>query len=173
MNKIILIGDSEKQVEKIITKYLENFLIVDDNSILKYGDITDTIIIHSSNLSTINAENCIIVFCNNINNLYKIKPNNIAIIQSTYNETINFLIKNNIPIIKVGMQNNDTITYSSKMMNKMIVSIQRDIINYKGNIVEPEEISVFTENNYYNENNILLSIALLIFIDKLPNSITI
>ena len=173
MNKIILIGDREKQVEKIISKYLENFLVIDDNSVSKHGNTTDIIIIHSNNLNTIDSEDCIIVFCNGTNNLYKIKPNNIAIIQSTYNETINFLIKNNIPIIKVGMQNNDTITYSSKTMNKMIISIQRDILNYKGNIVEPEEISVITKNSYYDDNNILLSIAVLVFINKLPDHITI
>lgn len=173
MDKIILVGDIKNQVEKILLKQLNNVLVVGNNDIYLYGNQIEIIIIHVDSIGNLDIKNSLIIFCsdNVITKDSRISNRNIAITLSSYNNTINYLIKKDIPIIKVGMSNNDVITYSSKDRNKLMICIQRDI-NLINNIIEPKEISVVLRSDF-DDSKLLLGISALIFMNKISNEIVI
>lgn len=170
-----MIGDTEKNVEKIITSIVPNALVIREDNISCFGQNEDLIIIHINNdKDIINMDNTIITLCKNatLNNKTILNNKNTAIVLSSHNNLIDYLIKNNIPTIKVGMLSNDTITYSSKMLNQFVVCLQRDIINFNGELIESKEVCVELINDF-NDDEILLGISTLIFLNREIKSIKI
>lgn len=82
----------------------------------------------------------IIVFCGGKYTNTIIPNNSICICESTDKNALNKLINADISAITCGMQKNDTVTFSS-LENKFLISLQREIKNYKGDIIEPFEFS--------------------------------
>lgn len=78
--------------------------------------------------------------------LEKICDNSKYLIINSDNE-VNLNEKNKKQIITFGMNQMATVSVSSITEDKILISLQRNIINIKGNIKEVEEISVKNKNS--------------------------
>lgn len=154
MSKITIIGDSDRQIKKIIDRIIDKC----------YFDIKTK--------SKQSYKNIILVYDESDFCISSLKENSIFIVLSNNKETISRLIQNDISIITVGMASNDIVTFSSITSDTLVVSLQREITDYENNIIEPKEIHIDLSTNV-DENKVLLITALLLFLNIKNNNIVI
>lgn len=117
------------------------------------------------NIDNIYNEDNLIIIVSKSDDINKIPicENTVYVIHSKYKNIINEIIKYNVPIITIGMNKNDVVTFSSISEYEYIVSLQRDISVF-GTIIEPQEISLsFTKQV---DEDVVLYVSTLLFLNN-------
>lgn len=132
---------NQKNEDYIISKlsriYDKNIIFITDKNISNVKNIKfDTILIDTK--------------VNDVTNLKKIiKNTKYVILNSDFDMDKSILENMNLNIITYGFNNKCTFTVSSITENNIIICLQRNIINSKGQKCEPQEFEI--ENNEKNE----------------------
>ena len=144
MTTVVLCGENGEKISDEICKMLSVYgiLRICNNRIIQNSNTPHFCIIECKNPSELQLTEAIIVIVGRImnKNNFILKGKNIVGIVHSSDKTALRLLKNtNISVITCGMAEEDTISLSSNKDDSAIVSINRKMKNFKGNIIEPQE----------------------------------
>lgn len=91
----------------------------------------------------------------------------IGICEDTNIKALNLFLKNHTPVISCGMNGKNTISLSSLDNNIPFITLQRQITDLKGNIIEPAEFKIGLENRY-SPFSVMASVTILLLEGQLP-----
>lgn len=166
MTTVVLCGENGEKICDEICKLLSVYgvLRISNNVIIQNCRAPKFCIIQCNNPSKLQLTEAIIVIVGRImnpNDLILKGKNIVAIVYSSDKTALRLLKNTNISVITCGMAEEDTISLSSNKDDSAIVSINRKMKNFKGNIIEPQEhkINIKTPLTDYS----LLAATALIF----------
>ena len=143
-----LVGNlDDNSIGDFLYQKLSNFFTVtylSNNKILKNGVGNDFLLFDIDNISSCNFENCILIIkkASNINLINSLDQTTVAIVSSDEQEYLKKLSKLNIKTITCGSLSKDTVTFSSKNDDEIVISLQRTINSIFSEEIEPFEIPI-------------------------------
>lgn len=137
MNAIIFYGDkNDDKIKNAIVRALSNYNKLNSISLYEYEDIADSV--------NILNKSGIFVFKNSSSDKQVIIPKGFIAVFSDINlDAISKLEKLDIPAVSCGMSSKDTISVSSIDDYSVMISIQREILLFSGEKIEPHDFCVF------------------------------
>ncbi len=160
---VIIFTERNNQYEKEIIEILKNHGAdhYSDKTISENGGNLKVISIYKH--THLSVKNIIALFLENKNKFEKqIFPiGTIGICEDVNKEALGNFKKSNNTVITYGTNNKNTLTISSFAENKVLVTLQRTIINSNGKKIEPCEFKIKLTKQY-SPYSILSSTAILI-----------
>ncbi len=143
MNTIIFEGNDKKIKSELIKYYsCDASVIIDRKSIKIYGN--KNIVVFNEEYFDIQSENAVFAFYSDVENPedFIIPKNYIGICGSENKSALEVFMANEISTVTYGFKNTDTITFSSMNENNCFISLQREVVNFAGKIIEPFEFEI-------------------------------
>lgn len=101
----------------------------------------------------------------NLKRLQGISRDTIVIVPSSCRRLLETISRFSVSVVTVGMSSKDAITFSSHEGEEWVVSLQRSLLNLKGEVVEPMEIPVSLAG-WKDEEEILSFAAILMLLGQ-------
>ena len=141
---VVVLSDKEDKAQKEILRILnlQGAGIISEKGIQEAkGDFSVVSIVKPNNIQ---LEKGVIIMTSEKNTFKnQILPEDvIGICKDTNSAALNLFMKNHIPVITCGTGNKNTLTVSSVNDKGIMISLQRNITDIKGNIIEPIEIKI-------------------------------
>lgn len=146
MKDIILLGKTDDLTTDhlFINFFAKHYSVtyINKDTFCRKGIGNELLIYSSTNPLITNSSKSILVFKNNyIPTKDKFNTNNCVTVVSSENLTqLDFLLNNDIPALTCGKSPKDTITFSSISDDTIMISLQREIINFNNNKIFPCEV---------------------------------
>ena len=164
---IELIGDDPQ-----LFKEFKNFFAYKNPTVIEKGKIIlNSVEIFLSDGKIFADTQCkkIIIFSSNTHKTnVTIPKNSICICNSSNKKALDMLIGKDVTVITCGMQKSDTVTFSS-MEGDYLISLQREICDIKGKVIEPLEFSSLFKAA--DSTSLLLLNAVALITSKLEKNI--
>ena len=168
---VILFSDRKSKIKKEIIEILKkhNSNYISDNKVSSNnGKFT---IISEYKITDLEISKGIAVFCDNTKRFInqKIPKGIIGICNENDNINLKILKNNNVPTVTCGINNKNTITFSSISKDYILVSIQRTIWANKIGEIEPVDIKIKLSKKY-DTFSIMVSCTILLLNGIIPNN---
>lgn len=136
-----------------------------ENTVITTGSGADLFIHESIGLQTVQSPDTILVFSEHCvpSKPLNIDASVICIASSSNTDLLKMLADTHARVITCGMSGKDTVTYSSKSDYAISISLQREMLNCTGQIIEPLEL-VFSLEEHYRSYELLTYAAILILL---------
>lgn len=140
--------------------------------LLKAKDIT-IFVFECEQIERFDWKNAVLIFksrqrCGSYHKL-KLSGNFISIVEEGNERALKMLKGSCAPTLICGMSSKDTLTLSSVSDNSAVVSLQREICDLNGNIIEPCEIQI-SHDEPFSKFELLAACAVLLLAGKIPYS---
>ncbi|WMJ23334.1 hypothetical protein RBG61_01345 [Paludicola sp. MB14-C6] len=174
MQTIVIYGDKQDiEVKNQIIQLLKNdynITVIEDHRIYSVGSGPSLNIILTNNYSSILITNAIIILTSNakLSYLELIDPSCRIIVNADDANYVSRLASLNSNIYTCGFSQKDSITFSSREKDNVVVSLQRSITTISDNLCEPFEIpcEIFNEISDYTILATILVLILLNYYDE-------
>lgn len=152
MVKIILLGDKSETAfgDFLLHKLCKNFhvIFVTEKQVCDFGCGEDLLLTEVESGGKVRTNGGILVLkdCSDGNILDGMASIDVAILNSENKMQLKELAKKNSAAITCGASSKDTVTFSSKDEENLVVAVQRPIKTVGGEICEPLEVSIETKD---------------------------
>lgn len=143
---------NEKHIKDILKQKIENenVVFINEKNIENIKNIKFKIIVLNKGIDNKNIKNIL------LNAEY-------LILNSDINVKIDLIENLDLKVITYGFNSKSTVTASSVTEEKMLICVQRNIINIKGKKIEPQEINIEKDIMLDNYDNMYIMCLAIIY----------
>lgn len=173
MTKVLVLGDrSEKIFTDKLCRILSGFggvLGFYNDCVIESAENNEFLLFECEYIERIDRANVILVFkskqhCRRLR--LKLSEHAISIVGEENERALQMLNGSTAPVLTCGMSSKDTLTLSSVSENNAVVSLQREIRDFNGNIIEPCEIQIIHDEPF-SKFELLAACAVLLLAGKI------
>ncbi len=171
MKRLVALGDLKSEFAKTLTTYLSNITplsVLGSKVVLDNSKDVSLELILSDTLEEINSADTVLMLTKNadLSKLKHISDKVAVIVDSENNLHTSYLSKFKINAVTCGLHSKDTVTFSSKTEDMVVVSLQRSLKAVDNAVIEPMEIPCKIKGEY-DDYSILSFVAMLILLNML------
>jgi hypothetical protein len=136
--------------------------------LMEAGEDTQIELIETDHLKSLYADRTIIYFKNkcDLHPLKTISGDITAVVNANYRRQLAFVSRHHLKTVTYGFSNRDTVTFSSRDDERLVISLQRSVYTLDGVLIDPMEIPCRISGER-NDLSILAYVAILILLGEL------